>query len=105
MNRIERPFHRLQVIRFLQALGDVAMRRRHPSPFVSRLLRLIVRGTEIGPDHPGELDRRIRFQPDAFPYAGLLALRGQVHALTRRVVLPDRKSTRLNSSHEWISYA
>src|SRR5213592_5017579 len=65
------------------------MRRRHPSPFVSRLFRLLVRGTEIGPDHPGELDRRIRFQPDTFSHAGLLALRRQVHALTRHVVFPS----------------
>src|SRR5437667_2359037 len=68
------------------------------------------------------LDRRIRFQPDAFPHAGLLRLRRQVQALARDVVFPsvigtargpafgaggvrrDRKSTRLNSSHITSSY-
>src|SRR5207247_3094364 len=29
----------------------------------------------------------------------------QVCAITGGVAAPDRKSTRLNSSHEWISYA
>src|SRR5207247_10173653 len=35
----------------------------------------------------------------------LLRRRGHVHPPVRPEVLVDRKSTRLNSSHEWISYA
>src|SRR5207247_6311635 len=39
--------------------------------------------------------------------AGLLAAEGRpfVVLVTARSHAPDRKSTRLNSSHEWISYA
>src|SRR5438105_10090258 len=37
--------------------------------------------------------------------AGQLGLAVDGHAATAATAHPDRKSTRLNSSHEWISYA
>src|SRR5207247_10064804 len=44
---------------------------------------------------------RARIPPQALP----LAAPRRVDPLGRARCLPDRKSTRLNSSHEWISYA
>src|SRR2546429_5334742 len=50
----------------------------------------------------GQQDRRIRIEPDAAAVGAPHALRGAHH---HGVVDLDRKSTRLNSSHGYISYA
>src|SRR5438105_15959515 len=53
---------------------------------------------------------RIRDQR-GFPQSLAMQLRNAIDSLCRELVgenrigIPDRKSTRLNSSHEWISYA
>src|SRR5207247_10855696 len=63
---------------------------------------------------PGTLLHRFHGEPDELghhPLMGLRQRRRRVGAFVRKLVdrfrdlLQDRKSTRLNSSHEWISYA
>src|SRR2546422_1148609 len=46
-------------------------------------------------------------EPDCFPESGMARVLGRVPGAVRRPVVsrPDRKSTRLNSSHGYISYA
>src|SRR5207247_11433504 len=75
------------------ALPILGIGRRHHRPDRRRVDRLLLerrRGAEV--DDVGSVDR------------GRLG-RGVPPISRRRGRLLDRKSTRLNSSHEWISYA
>ena len=52
-------FHRLQVVAFLQPLGDEHVTGRQVSPLHAGRRGLLVRRTHVGPHHAGALDARI----------------------------------------------
>ena len=85
MDGIDSPFHRLQVIAFLQAPRHVAAFRRHHRPFEGRCRRLEFRRSHIGPDHIAQLQRRVGLQFDLRAHA---RYRGQLDALSGDIVFP-----------------
>src|SRR4249920_315465 len=88
MAGINAAFHRLQVIAFLQALGDETLRWLNLGPFQRRRWRLQDRRSQIGPDDSGLFDARVGFQLDVPPEAALFGFRWKIDALPGHVVLP-----------------
>src|SRR5690349_12039870 len=85
---IDAAFHRLQIVAFLQTLGDQALRRIHLGPLQRGWRRLHARRAHIRPDDSGLLDARVGFQLDVLAEAAFFRLRGQVNALPGHVVFP-----------------
>src|SRR4029078_11787021 len=85
---IDAAFHGLQVIAFLQTLGDKALRRFDLGPLQRGWRWLHARRAHIGPYDSGLLDTRVGFQLDVLAEAAFFRLRGQVNALPGHVVFP-----------------
>ena len=62
--RIDAAFHRLQPVRFLEALAGERLRARHRDEFPFGERRLRVGRTHAGPQHAAALDERIGSQLD-----------------------------------------
>ena len=86
--RIDAALHRLQPVRFLQALGDEALLGRHRGEFPLRQRRLLFRRPHIGPQHRPELHQRVGGQLDLLAEAGFDRLRRHLDALAGDVVFP-----------------
>ena len=85
---IDAAFHRLQPVRFLEALRHEAVARRHHGELPLRQRRLLLGRTHVGPQHAAALDQRIGLQLDLLAEAALARLRRHLDALAGVVVLP-----------------
>src|SRR5262245_62605795 len=88
MARIDAAFHRLQIIAFLQTLGDKPLRWFDLSPLQRGWRWLHARRPHISPHDSGLLDARIGFELDVLSEAAFFRLRGQIDALPGHVVFP-----------------
>ena len=88
MAGIDAAFHRLQPVRFLDALRHEALLGRHLREFPFRQRRLLVGRAHIGPQHAAAFDQRIGLQLDLLAEAAFDRLRRHLDALAGVVVFP-----------------
>ena len=85
---VDAALERLQVVAFLDDLGDVTSRFRHLGPGELRQRRHFIRRPEISPDDAAELAGRIRGQPHLVLELEFLRLVQLIDAGTGHVELP-----------------
>src|SRR5262249_15894910 len=88
MAKIDAVFHRLQIVAFLQPLGDETLRWIDLGPLQRRRRWLHGGWTHVSPHDSGFLDAGVRLQLDVLAKAALFGLGRQVDALPGHVIFP-----------------